>query len=181
MHPLTTRAVRIALGTTVMVIVLAGAPGGAAAGTTARRARPAAVTCEAAIQHPLTVRVTALDDIRRGQVVRLKLTLTPATAIERGEVRILGSGTAAVRGARRAAVRAVPAGRSSEHEFAVQVPANGERTLVQFMVEAEGARGTLTRGATYQLLPDGPAERPRLTRTATGEAVAEVPARRLVP
>jgi hypothetical protein len=186
MHQLSTRAVRFALGWAVSTMVLAagpacgGCPAGAAAGP-ARRALPARTTCSGAIQHPLQVRVTALDDVRRGQVVRLKLTLTSATAIERGEVRVVSSGIAAVRGARRAAVRAVPAGRSSEHEFALQVPASGERTLVQFVVEAEGSRGTVTRGATYQLLPDGPAERPRITRTGTGEAVAEVEARRLVP
>lgn len=180
MHPFTTRAIRIALGSTLMTLVLAGAIGIATAGT-ARRAHPAGVKCTGAIQHPLQVQVVALDDVRRGQVVRLKLTLTPATAIERGEIRVVGATAAAVRGARRMAVRAVPAGRSSEHEFAVQVPANGERTLVQFVVEAEGSRGTVTRGATYQLLPDGPVERPRVTRTATGEAVSEVQARRLVP
>jgi hypothetical protein len=180
MHPLSTRAVRMGLGWGVSILVLGVAIGSAAAGT-ARRAHPAGATCTGAIQHPLQVQVTALDDVRRGQVVRLKLTLTPVTAIERGEVRVVGSGAAAVRGARRAAVRALPAGRGSEHEFAVQVPANGERTLVQFVVEAEGSRGTVTRGATYQLLPDGPVERPRVSRTGSGEAVAEVEARRLVP
>lgn len=180
MHPFRTRAVRTALGWAVSTAVLAGAFGSTTAAA-ARRAHPAGVTCSGAIQHPLQVQVTALDDVRRGQVVRLRLTLTAVTAIERGEVRVVGAAAAAVRGARRAAVRAVPAGRSSEHEFAVQVPANGERTLVQFVVEAEGSRGTVTRGATYQLLPDGPVERPRVTRTATGEPVSEVPARRLVP
>lgn len=184
MHPLDHRARRIAFALAVTATVLAGTTehaGAAPHRSVSRRTTAVGVTCTAPIQHPLSIQVTALDDVRRGQVVRLQLSLTAASALERGEVRLVSSGEAAVTGARRAALRAIPAGGRTQHEFAVRVPANGTRALVQFVVEAEGSRGMLRRGATYNLLPDGPAEQPRVTRTPAGESIAEVEARRLVP
>lgn len=178
MYPLTTRAIRIALGWAVSTIILAGAIGIATAGTT-RRATPAGTTCS--IRHPLAVQILALDPIRRGQVVRLRVTLLPERGIERGEVRIASSGEAIVTSARRAALSRIDAGGSAERDFAVRLPATGSRTLLQFVVEAEGAQGSVRRGATFNLLPDGPAEKPRVTRTAEGSAVSEVAARRIEP
>ena len=176
MHPLTTRVRRVALGGAVSTIILAGAIGIATAGTT-RRAAPAGASCS--IQHPLTVHIVALDEVRRGQNVRLRVTLAPVRGIERGEVRITNSGDAIVTGARRAALSRIDAGGSAEREFVVRMPATGSRTLLEFVVEAEGAQGTVRRGAAYNLLPDGPAEKPRVTRTGSGEAVSEVSARRI--
>ena len=158
MHPLDHRARRIAFVLAVTATVLAGTldrSGAAPARSINRRAIAAGVTCTAPIQHPLMVQVTALDAVRRGQVVRLKLSLTSTSALERGEVRLVSAGEAAVTGARRSALRPVPAGGRAEHEFAVRVPASGARALVQFVVEAEGSRGTIRRGAVYNLLPDG--------------------------
>jgi len=141
--------------------------------------RPGAVACAGAIQHPLAVHVDALDPIRRGAAVRLRVTTRATRGFERGVVRITSSGGAVVVGASRAELRAVPAGGQTASEFRVAVPAHGGRFLVQFRVEAEGEDGASARGAAYNLLPDGPSEQLREASTASGERVLEVAARRV--
>lgn len=172
----TPRRIALAIAAGLLAVAL---PAFAASRTVTHRARPAGVTCS--IRHPLAVGIVALDPVRRGQVVRLRVSLAPEQAIERGEVRIADAGDAVVTSARRTAFARIDAGGYVEREFAVRLPATGSRTLLQFVVEAEGAQGIVRRGATFNLLPDGPAEQPRVTRTADGTAVAEVAARRLQP
>jgi hypothetical protein len=160
--------------------LLAGAlPSVAAHRTVTRRPTPVGASCS--IRHPLSIQIVALDPVRRGQVVRLRVSIQPERAIERGEVRLAHSGDAVVTGARRAALSRIDAGGSAAQDFAVRIPTTGSRTLLEFVVEAEGAQGSVRRGATFNLLPDGPAEQPRVTRTADGTAVSEVVARRLEP
>lgn len=137
------------------------------------------IACIGAIQHPVSVRVTALDPVRRGQMVRLRVNLRAERGIERALVRISSSGGAAVTGMRNVPLRAVPAGGQADADFSVMVPSSGSRALIQFEIEAEGSFGLASRGATYNLLPDGPVELPRVTRTSTGEMVAEITARRI--
>ncbi|MEO5988196.1 MAG: hypothetical protein ABIU54_00545 [Candidatus Eisenbacteria bacterium] len=165
-----------------MVLAALIPPMAASAGSQTRAARTGAashVACAGSIQHPVAVHITALDPVRRGQLVRLRVNLRAERAFERAEVRISSSGGAAVTGMRNVPLRAVPAGGQADADFSVMVPASGPRVLVQFEVEAEGAFGLVRRGATYNLLPDGPSEHPRATRTSTGEMVAEVTARRI--
>ena len=146
-----------------------------AADGVARTARPTPVTCTGAIQHPLSVRIETLDPVLRGATVRLRLTTTALRGLGRGTARLSSSGGAAVVGASRVALRAVPAGGQAAADFAVVVPPQGERFLLQFRVQAEGS----SRGATYNLLPDGPSEHPRDAATAKGDKVSEVTARRI--
>ena len=143
------------------------------------RTKPNRVVCNASIQHPVLARITALDPVRRGQAVRLRVDLLPQRALERAEVRVSSSGGAAVTGGRSVPLRAVPAGGQASADFMFMVPSNATRTLIQFEIDAEGAYGRSRRGVTFNLLPDGPAERPRLVRLPSGEAVAEVTARRI--
>ncbi len=137
------------------------------------------VVCRGAIQHPVAVHITALDPVRRGQMLRLRVNLRAERAFEHAEVRLSSSGGAAVTGLRTVPLRAVPAGGQADAEFSVMVPASGARSLIQFEIEAEGAFGLTRRGATFNLLPDGASEHPRTARTSTGELVAEVAARRI--
>ena len=139
----------------------------------------AARVCTGAVQHPLAIHVDALDPIRRGATVRLLVTTRSARGFERGTVRMTSSGGAAVAGASSAALRAVPAGGQATTDFRVEVPARGQRFLIQFRVETEGEDGLSARGASFNLLPDGPAEQGRESRTATGEKLYEVGARRI--
>ena len=125
--------------------------------------------CAGAVQHPIEVRVRPLDPIRRGASVRLEVRATARAAIANAEVRLVSPGGVVVDGARR-----LPLGRlTSRHEatgtFRVTVPDEGRRFLVQFVVSGEGAAGLLSRGAVYNLLPDGPLD-PGRQVTATGGA-----------
>lgn len=174
---------RIAVAIAFAVVVPAVA---ASAGGPPREVRPLAtapqregVTCIGSIQHPLAVHVTALDPVVRGQRVRLRVNLRAERALERGSVRLTSSGGAAFTGMRDVALRAVPAGGQVDTDFSVMVPVSGSRVLLQFEVDAQGEFGAVRRGATYNLLPDGPFERPRSAVTSNGEKVAEVTARRI--
>ena len=135
--------------------------------------------CAGAVQHPITIHVDALDPVRRGAAVRLRVTTRTERGFERGTVRMTSSGGAAVASAPSAALRAVPAGGQATSEFRVAVPARGQRFLIQFRVETEGEDGLSARGAAFNLLPDGPAEHGRESASATGEKLYEVGARRI--
>jgi hypothetical protein len=144
-------------------------------------ARRAEVRCAGAIQHPLQVRVEALDAVRRGGTLRLKVTTSTLRPLGRAEVRLVNAGGATVQGARRVSIGRVRPDRSREAEFVVAVPERGERFLIQFQVSGEGPYGRVSRGATYNILPDGPQQPERVVTNASGERVAEYAARRIEP
>jgi hypothetical protein len=146
--------------------------------TPARVPSPGGV-CTGAVQHPLAIHVDALDPIRRGATVRLRVTTWTARGFERGTVRMTSSGGAAVAGASSAELRAVPAGGQTSSEFRFEVPARGQRFLIQFRVETEGEDGLSARGAAFNLRPDGPSEQGRESTASTGERLYEVGARRI--
>lgn len=143
-------------------------------GTSAARA-----TCDGPIQHPLAVRVVALDPVRRGESVRLRVETTSRAALTAVDVSIVNDGGTTVSGPRRASFGRLQAGRSRHAEFQVSLPAQGERFLVQFKARGEGLNGQVTRGATFNLLPDGPQQPVRVARNLDGEQVAEYAARRI--
>jgi hypothetical protein len=137
------------------------------------------VTCTAAVQHPLTVRVRALDPIARGQVVRVEVEVRSRHALERGEVVLTSAGGATLAGPDRAALGALGPGGMARASLAVRVPEHGRRFLLQFQVRGEGEEGLATRGASYNLLPDGPADAGRWFTTPEGVRIAEFRARRI--
>ena len=141
---------------------------------------PGHVICSTPIQHPLNIHAQALGAIVRGAPLRVRVTTTAALGLDRGEVRLISSGGAAVVGASRAVLSVVPAGGQTHSEFTVMVPTTGHRFLLQFRVRGEGGGQNLTRGATLNLLPDGPAERLTAAVTGTGERLLEVRAGRIV-
>lgn len=138
------------------------------------------VTCAGAIQHPVEARVVALDPIRRGAVVRFEVTSRANAEFRSPRARVLEGRGVQVVGPARAALVARPGNRDEQTAtFRVVVPPSGHRALVQFLVEGEGPAGTLTRGAVYNLLPDGPAETLRIATSGSGDALLETPARRI--
>ena len=168
----------------VALALLTGAAFAATASTDPTRHRSAPLACSgtAAVRHPLQVRVTALDPVRRGAVVRLRVTTTAERPVGRGEVALIHAGGAPVRGATRQTLAAIPVGAARTADFAVEVPATGHRFLVQFKVTAEGgAGGLLTRGAAFNILPDGPAERLHAAKAGNGDALLETAAERVTP
>jgi hypothetical protein len=146
---------------------------------TETRNAPGAVQCEGAIQHPLSVRAEALDPVRRGATVRVRVTTTARQETKRAEVRMTSTGGAVAAGAPRVALGTLGAGRTATADFAVRVPAEGHRFLLQFRVTGEGASGLEARGGTLNLLPDGPADPGHPVITSTGQSVVEYRARRI--
>jgi len=138
----------------------------------------ARVTCEAAVQHPIQVRVEALDPIRRGAAVRLRVTSRSTLGLSEAEARVVSAGGATVLGRRSVALGRVVAQREASAEFVMAVPSDGRRFLVEFRVEGEGPAGRIGRGASFNLFPDGPVAA-RVVAGSRGQIVAEYPARRM--
>ena len=168
-----------------LAALLAGSvmlPAGVAAeaqSSTHRVTSPAANRCDGAIQHPLEVRAAALDPLARGGIVRVRVTIRSRQTLERGEVRLISAGGAELVGPGRIALGRLDPGREAASEFAIRLPAEGRRFLIQFRVMGDGAGGLESRGATLNLLPDGPADPGRVVTTDTGARVTEYRARRI--
>ena len=156
-----------------------------AAGTTVGTASPRRtmgappVLCSANVMHPIRVRVSALDPIQRGAELRLQVTAIAAREVGHVQVRMLSDGGATRRSPALLSLGNLASGRQASGVFTVAVPQTGSRFYVQFQVQGEGARGQLTRGACFNILPDGPLETGRIVDTPTGARVLEVAARRI--
>jgi len=144
-----------------------------------RSAAPNAVRCTASTIHPISVQVRALDPIARSAVVRLSVSASSAVALDQVEVRMVSSGGATNLGPSSIPFGGLAPGRSGTGVFTVAVPASGGRQYVQFLVVGKGPQGNLSRGACYNLLPDGPAQAGRLVVTPQGARVLETAARRI--
>jgi hypothetical protein len=135
--------------------------------------------CSANVMHPLRVRVTALDPIQRGAELRLQVTAIAAREVGHVQIQMLSDGGATRRGPALLFLGNLAPGRQASGVFRVAVPQSGTRFYVQFQVQGEGARGQLTRGACFNILPDGPLETGRIVDTPAGGRVLEVAARRI--
>jgi hypothetical protein len=161
-----------------LALVATSQAGSTTAPPPSQLARPPIVR-DADLQHPIQVQVEALDPIRRGADVRFRVTSQSRVPLTGTRANLVSAGGATVVGRRAASLGRLSPGRPASTEFAVNVPAQGHRFLVEFRVEGEGPAGRISRGAQFNLLPDGPAEHPRLVVGANGQAIAEVPARRI--
>jgi hypothetical protein len=129
--------------------------------------------------HPIQVRVTALDPIRRGSELRLQVSAVSARELGHAQIRMVSDGGATRRSPALLSLGNLASGRQGSGVFTVAVPRSGSRFYVQFQVQGEGANGTLTRGACFNILPDGPLEAGRIVDTPAGARVLEVAARRI--
>jgi len=68
------------------------------------------VRCTGGVQHPLNVRVTALDPVARGAVVRLVVSASSAVALDQVEVRLTSTGGAANLGSVRSSLGSLDPG-----------------------------------------------------------------------
>jgi len=163
----------------VLGLVLLPWPSGVATTGPAPSHSAGRITCEAAVQHPIQVRVEALDPIRRGATVRLRLTSSSRIGLAEAEARVVSTGGTTLVGRPRAGLGRMTPERSASTEFAVSLPARGERFLIEFRVEGEGPAGRIGRGASFNLLPDGPTAPARVVAGEGGRIIAEYPARRI--
>ena len=127
------------------------------------------VVCTTDLSHPIDVRVTALDPIRRGATVRFAVLATSRVGLGRAEARLVHAGGAGVIGPNRLALGRLEPRQAKQATFRVLIPQGGSRTLLQFKVVGEGPNGTLARGAVYNVLPDGPSEKLTPATAANGE------------
>ena len=159
-------------------VIAATLAAGTAAGTASPRgAQP--VLCGTNVMHPIRVRVTALDPIQRGSDLRLQVTAIAAREVGHVQIRMLSDGGATRRSPARLSLGNLAPGRQASGLFTVAVPQSGTRFYVQFQVQGEGARGQMTRGACFNILPDGPLETGQVVDTPEGARVLEVAARRI--
>jgi len=131
------------------------------------------------VQHPIDVRIRALDPIRRGADLRLRVTASSRVGLGRTQVRMISAGGSVLRGAPAVALGRLAPGRPASTIFTVNVPQNGNRFYIQFQVSGEGPQGKMTRGACYNILPEGPLEALRVVDTPDGRHMVEVAARRI--
>jgi hypothetical protein len=90
-----------------------------------------------------------------------------------------GTGGATPVSPSRARFGRLAAGRTHTSEFVVRIPEQGHRFLLQFRVTGEGLGGLASRGATLNLLPDGPADPGNVVSDGAGGRVTEYAARRI--
>jgi hypothetical protein len=158
------------------------------AATTAPSAPPARAvapspeaSCAGAVVHPIVARVEALDPVRRGATVRLRVVASSAVGLSRAEARLVHSGAARAVGATHAALGALHARSTREAIFRIVVPPAGQRALVEFKIDGEGPNGRLARGVAYNLLPDGPTQIGRPAIAGDGTRVIEYGAQTVEP
>ena len=172
------RILLLLAATSLALAALAAAGGAEPSHSTAERGKSPAL-CTANVMHPIQVHVAALDPIQRGANVRLQVTASSARGLGRAEILMLSDGGARRLGATRFSLGTLAPGRRASGIFTVKVPQSGDRFYVQFQVTGEGPQGMLTRGACYNILPDGPLETGRVVTTREGGRVIEVAARRI--
>ena len=173
------RRILLLLATTSLALVALVAAGAAEPSKPAAECGKSAALCTANVMHPIQVHVAALDPIQRGANVRLQVTASSARGLGRAEILMLSDGGARRVGATRVSLGTLAPGRRASGIFTVNVPQSGNRFYVQFRVTGDGPQGMLTRGACYNILPDGPLETGRVVTTPEGGRVIEVAARRI--
>jgi hypothetical protein len=145
----------------------------------ARPPLPAPVVCRGAIQHPIDVRVETLDPVRRGHAVRVRITTRSSRPLERAEVRLVHAGGATIAGPVRVALGTMRRDVPAPAEFRVIVPASARRALLQFAIVGDEDGLRLGRGATVNLLPDGPTRPIAVLTEADGATLRVYGARRI--
>ena len=161
------------------IVAIFAALSAAAAPSPPVAARDRAASCTANVMHPIQVHVTALDPVVRGATLRLRVSASSARELRRAEILMVSDGGAPRVGAGSLALGTLTPGRQAEGVFTVSVPRSGSRFYLQFQVVGEGPLGPLTRGACYNILPDGPLESGRVVVNPDGSRVLEVAARRI--
>jgi len=144
-----------------------------------RSGASAAVRCTGSTEHPIRVTVSTLDAVARGAVVRLIVGVSSAVPLDQVEAHLISSGGASNLGPSIVALGELAPRATSRGVFTLAIPSAGGRQYVQFQIVGKGPQGNLSRGACYNLLPDGPAQVGRLVVTPQGARVLEVGARRI--
>ncbi|NNF06163.1 MAG: hypothetical protein HKN21_05330 [Candidatus Eisenbacteria bacterium] len=169
----------LALATTSLLFSV-GFANYSALSTTQVTPETSALICDTDLQHPIQVKVTPQNEIRNGQRLDLNVDVATSTALRNVTVKLTRS-----HGARLLdSVAAKSLGTLSEKStgsslFSVALPNQGDRFFLEFEIQGEGPTGMVTRGATYNILPNGPADPGTPVAHPSGETVLEYSAKRI--
>jgi hypothetical protein len=139
--------------------------------------RSAAPFCD--LRHPVEVRIEALEAPRRGRPLDARVLVSPEIDLSNLRIELLSAGGALPAGATRALLGSVGQGGSARADFSLRLPAAGHRFLLVFAIHADGPQGPISRLATFNVLPDGPADPGRAIVTPGGDTIREYSARRI--
>lgn len=131
------------------------------------------------LRHPIDVRVVPTNPPRRGEALGARVLVNPEYDLSNVRIDLISAGGALPAGATRALLGEVGQGRSASADFSVRLPAAGRRFLLMFVIQADGPNGPVSRMATYNVLPDGPADSGRAIVTPAGDTIREYSARRI--
>lgn len=148
-----------------------------APGTTPDLSTQAAPICD--LRHPISVRVEPLGVPERGRPLGARVHVNPDYDLSNVRIDLISAGGAMPAGATRALLGEVGEGRGAAADFSVRLPAAGRRFLLMFAIHADGPNGPVSRMATYNVLPDGPADPGRAIVTPAGDNIREYSARRI--
>lgn len=163
-------------GRAARIVVLAFVAGAMALSFPAFRSRPigapeAAPICD--LKHPIDAKLVPLDPIAHGNTVRVALDVAADIPVSNVEARVLSTGGARLVGERRAELGTLDARDARRLEFGVELPASGQRFLLQVLITAESATGPMNRLVVLNILPDGPADPGQVVTTSTGESIRQ--------
>jgi len=177
-HPNAPSVAMLALGI-VLVITAGMVPRPGTNGGTMEPARAAAL-CEATVQHPLVVRAEALDPVARGEILQVAVELRGRRGASGARIRVADTGGAELLSASSREVGPIFPDRPGRAEFTVRIPERGDRFLLQFTAEADTDEGSIRRGGSLNLLPDGPHDPGTPGPESGDEAVIEYAAREVL-
>jgi hypothetical protein len=134
--------------------------------------------CTSDVQLPITVRVLPEETPHPGAALRVRVEIEALRPFGEASVTVLAPGDVPVTAGRTRDLGPLAEHRPVEHEFAIIVPAHGQRRTVDVTVRAATDDGlTVVQGATLNLsFEDEPS---RVVVDQNGAQVREVPARRI--
>lgn len=135
--------------------------------------------CDANVIHPLSLRVVTLDPIVHSANVRLRVIASSRVGVERAVLRMVSAGGTTPTSPALISLGSLAPGHEAVGEFALALPAQGSRHYIEFQISGQGPKGLLTRGACFNMLPDGRLEASQLITTPQGVRVLQVAARRI--
>ena len=134
--------------------------------------------CTGDIQLPLVVRVVPEDTPHPGAALRVRVEVEALRPFSEVSVTVLPPADVQVTAGRARALGPLGEHQHAEHEFAIVVPAHGQRRTVDVKVNASSDDGlSIEQGATLNLsFEDEPS---RIVTDQNGVQVREIPARRI--
>lgn len=175
----TTKRTLLALATTSLLLLVGLADYSTLTATQAAQ-RKADLICDTDLQHPIQVKVTPQNEIRNGQRLDLNVDVATSTVLRNVTVKLTRSyGARLLDSIASKSLGTLSEKNAGSSVFSVALPSQGDRFFLEFEIQGEGPAGMVTRGATYNILPNGPADPGTPVAHPSGETVLEYSAKRI--